>query len=223
MSNVPTPINILFIVTTLVTIFMFYKASGRNNVVLMIIGILMFIQAFLGFIGFYQITDTIPPRFILLISPGLLITIWLFNAKKGKAFVDALNIKDLTLLHTIRIPVEITLFYLFVSGLIPEIMTFEGRNFDILSGITAPIIFLIAFSKGQIQKTVLLIWNFVCLALLINIVTIALLSAKTPFQQLAFQQPNIGITYFPFVWLPSIVVPIVLISHLTAIRKLIKK
>lgn len=223
MSNVPTPINILFIVTTLVTIFMFYKASGRNNIVLIVIGILMCIQAFLGFIGFYQITDTIPPRFILLISPGLLITIWLFNAKKGKSFVNALNIKDLTLLHTIRIPVEITLFYLFVSGLIPEIMTFEGRNFDILSGITAPIIFLIAFSKGQMQKTLLLIWNFVCLALLINIVTIALLSAKTPFQQLAFEQPNVGITYFPFVWLPSIVVPLVLISHLTAIRKLIKK
>jgi hypothetical protein len=61
------------------------------------------------------------------------------------------------------------------------------------------------------------------LVLVIIIVMLAILSSPTQFQQLAFEQPNIAIAYFPFVWLPSIVVPIVLISHLAAIRQLLKQ
>ncbi|HQW96450.1 MAG TPA: hypothetical protein PLU58_11640, partial [Saprospiraceae bacterium] len=64
--------------------------------------------------------------------------------------------------------------------------------------------------------------NILCSGLLLNVVVIALLSAQTPFQKLAFDQPNIGVTFFPFVWLPSVVVPIVLIGHLAAIRQLLK-
>jgi hypothetical protein len=59
--------------------------------------------------------------------------------------------------------------------------------------------------------------------LLVIIVTLSVLSAKTPFQQLAFDQPNTGIAYFPFVLLPSVVVPLVAVSHIAAIRQLLKK
>nr|WP_298994992.1 hypothetical protein [uncultured Allomuricauda sp.] len=137
-------------------------------------------------------------------------------------FSDKLNLKWLTLLHTIRIPVEIVLFYLFVQGYVPDLMTFEGYNYDILSGISAPMVYYGAFVKNWIGKKGLLIWNFICLAMLINILTIAVLSAQTPIQQLAFDQPNIGVTYFPFVWLPAVIVPIVFYSHLASIWILLK-
>jgi hypothetical protein len=65
-----------------------------------------------------------------------------------------------------------------------------------------------------------LLWNLVCLGLLLNIILNAVLSAPVPFQKFAFDQPNIAVLYFPFVWLPSCVVPLVLLSHLAAIRKL---
>ena len=96
-------------------------------------------------------------------------------------------------------------------------MTFEGYNFDILSGISAPIIY---FAFNKISKNMLVVWNIICLGLLINIVTIAILSVPTPFQKLGFEQPNLGVTYFPFVWLPGVVVPLVFLSHLASIRKL---
>jgi hypothetical protein len=70
---------------------------------------------------------------------------------------------------------------------------------------------------------VLLIWNVVCLGLLVNIVVIAILSVPTAFQQFGFDQPNIAIGQFPYVWLPSVVVPIVLLSHLVIIRSLVLK
>ncbi|HUQ96495.1 MAG TPA: hypothetical protein VM010_02440, partial [Chitinophagaceae bacterium] len=41
--------------------------------------------------------------------------------------------------------------------------------------------------------------------------------------QLAFDQPDIAVLYFPFVLLPGVVVPVVLLSHLAAIRQLLVK
>ena len=100
-------------------------------------------------------------------------------------------------------------------------MTFAGRNFDILSGITAPIVYFVCFKNSQLKnRRLLLVWNFICLGLLLNIVINALLSAPFPFQQFAFDQRNIAILYFPFTWLPCFIVMIVLYSHLAAIRQL---
>ena len=99
---------------------------------------------------------------------------------------------------------------------------FAGGNFDILSGLSAPVLFYMGFAKKRVHVRLLLIWNFICLGLLINIVVHAILSAPFPFQQLAFDQPNIAILYFPYVWLPGFIVPLVLLSHLAAIRQLVK-
>jgi len=138
-------------------------------------------------------------------------------------FIDNMDVKMLTLLHAIRIPVELILFGLFINKTIPEAMTFEGRNFDILSGLTAPFIYYFGFVKKTLDKKIILAWNFICLALLINIVATAILSAPFTFQKLAFDQPNIAILYFPFVWLPCCIVPIVFLSHLASIRQLHKR
>ena len=78
----------------------------------------------------------------------------------------ASSIKTLTLLHTIRIFVELVLFDLSVHKLVPQLMTFEGRNFDIISGITAPFIFYFGFIKHRFGRKILLAWNFICLAII---------------------------------------------------------
>ncbi len=182
----------------------------------------MLVQGVIGISGFYQVTQTTPPRFILLIGPGLLFSILLFITGKGRIFIDSLDIKKLTLLHSVRVPVEIALYFVYAAGLIPVLMTFEGWNYDIISGITAPVIYYLVFTLRKLSYTALLVWNVVCLGLLFNIMAIAILTSRTPFQKFAFEQPNIGVTYFPYVWLPGVIVPLVLISHLAAIRQLIK-
>jgi hypothetical protein len=67
------------------------------------------------------------------------------------------------------------------------------------------------------------VWNFICLGLLLNIVINAILAAPFPFQQFAFDQPNRGVLYFPFIWLPGFIVPAVLLSHLVNIRQLLSQ
>ncbi|MCF6279598.1 MAG: hypothetical protein L3J14_04545 [Flavobacteriaceae bacterium] len=209
-----------FILTTIITLWLFFKASKSKKV---LYGILIWatIVAVLGLLGFYQKVDTFPPRFIFLLAPGVIFVLLLLLNKKSRNFIDNLNLKWLTLLHTIRIPVEIVLYYVFLEGLIPGLMTFDGYNYDIISGLTAPIIYYLVFVKEILNKKFLLIWNFITLALLVNILSIAILSAQTPIQKFAFDQPNVGVTYFPFVWLPTVIVPIVLFSHLASIRQLL--
>ncbi|MEO1030984.1 MAG: hypothetical protein AAFX55_06250 [Bacteroidota bacterium] len=210
----------LFLITTVLTLWLFYKVGNSKSLIFGIL-IWMAIVGLLGIYGFFRVRDAIPPRFIFLLVPGVLFVIMLLTSKKGKAFTNQLDLKWLTLLHIIRIPVEIVLFFAFIEGLIPDVMTFEGYNYDILSGLTAPIIYYLVFVKKRLGKRGLLAWNFICLGLLLNILTIAVLSAQTPFQVFAFDQPNIGVTYFPFVWLPTVIVPMVLYAHLASIKQLL--
>ena len=221
MENLPIYISIVFLLTTILTAGLFYKATNNSKTTIIILLTWMTLQTFIGLSGFYTVTDTIPPRFLLLVLPPALLIIGLFTTSRGRKYIDSLDLKTLTILHTIRIPVEFVLFWLFVNKAVPELMTFEGRNFDIISGLTAPIIFYFGFIKKQIHKKAILLWNFICLGLLINIVANAVLSAPFPFQKFAFDQPNIAVLYFPFNWLPSCVVPLVLLSHLVVIRQLL--
>ena len=219
MENLPVYISILFVIITIATAWWFYKASDSNKKMLLLIVCWLIIQGVLAQTGFYTITDTMPPRFLLTLGPLLVFIIVLFTTHKGKEQVNRFDAGKLTLIHLVRIPVELTLLLLFLNGAIPGIMTFEGQNFDILSGITAPLIYYFVFVKKNAGSGILLAWNIICLVLLVNIVAIAILAAPFNFQQIAFDQPNRAILYFPFIWLPSFVVPVVLFAHLAVILK----
>jgi hypothetical protein len=104
----------------------------------------------------------------------------------------------------------------------PQLMTIEGRNFDILSGVSAPFVYYFAFVKNKLGPKILTAWNFVCLTILVFTVINAVLSVPTLFQQFAFDQPSVAVLYFPFIWLPGIIVPLIYFSHLVCIRKLLK-
>jgi len=106
--------------------------------------------------------------------------------------------------------------------MIPQLMTFEGINYDILIGITAPIIGFL-YLKNKISKNFLMCWNIIGLILVLFIMIIGILSAELPFQQFGFEQPNRGLQYFPFILLPALIVPLMIYAHITDIIKLKKE
>lgn len=225
----PLYIIVVFIMSTLITVGIFQYATKRgdfsSNTTKFLSVVLPFwiiFQATLAFTGFYQQTDSVPPRiFIFGIFPAfaLIIGLIIFSRK----FILKLPLTALTIIHIVRIPVELVLYWLYQNGQIPQLMSYEGRNFDILAGITAPLVFWLAFRGGKINKNLLIIWNFAALVLLVNIVVNSLLAFPAPFQQIAFDQPNRAVTFFPFTWLPTVIVPIILFCHLAALYKLFKK
>jgi hypothetical protein len=222
MDQVSTTLEVFFILIALLTVWQFYKASHQSKLSLSITLLIAILQLLLGEINFYENENSIPPRFLLLILPAIVIIFLLFLTKKGNRFLDSLNIKQLAILHTVRVPVELVLYFLYIAKTIPQIMTFEGSNFDIIAGFTAPIMYYFGFIKKSLSAKMIIVWNMLSLALLINIVFIAILSAKTPFQKFGLHQPNIAIAHFPFTWLPSIIVPIVMLSHLATIKQLLQ-
>jgi hypothetical protein len=220
MYNLQACSIVLFLCTAGLSIILFYLAAKYSARALAILLFWVGFQTVLGISAFYLQTAAIPSRILLLLLPPVIFIIVLFLTAAGRRFIDALDIRFLTLLHIVRVPVEIVLYCLFLGKMVPRLMTFEGRNFDIIAGITAPLVYYFGFVKKVLPKKILLAWNFICLALLINIVVNAVLSAPSAIQQFAFDQPNIAILYFPFNLLPSLIVPLVLFAHLVAIRQL---
>ncbi|MEX6689458.1 hypothetical protein QTN47_18265 [Danxiaibacter flavus] len=230
-EHLPLYIALVFGLTTMLTLLLVYWTMRNSALhatkhkavtVTILITFWLIIQAVISLRNIYsESTDAMPPRLFLFgVLPALITIALLFITSGGRRFVDSLPLKNITYLNIVRIPVEVVLFWLFVNKAVPKLMTFEGRNFDILSGITAPFVAYFGFTKQTLGRRVVLIWNFICLALLMNVVVHALLSVPTPIQRLAFDQPNIAVLHFPFVWLPVFIVPVVLFGHLVSIRQL---
>jgi uncharacterized membrane protein len=109
MEHLPLYIPAVFIVTTLLAVLIFYLATRRSNIVLATIIIWLAVQSAIALTGFYTETRTLPPRFLLIVLPPVILIITLFLSRKGRAFIDRLDAGKLVLLHTVRIPVELVL------------------------------------------------------------------------------------------------------------------
>jgi hypothetical protein len=213
-------IDLVFVGSVLLTLSLLYRASRFSKTVILVILAWLVLQAVVGLSGFYTVTTVGPPRFALLLLPPLFFIVMLFVVRGGRRFLDGLDVRLLTLLHVVRIPVELTLYWLYLHKAVPRAMTFEGRNFDVLCGLTAPLVWYFGFVKPRLGRRVLIGWNVVCLLSLANIAVTAVLAASPRFQQFGFEQRNSALSHFPFVWLPCCLVPTVLLAHLAAIRQL---
>lgn len=228
-QGLPGYISPVFLVTAFLTVgILFYavRTSAANTFggrsVLFLCSFWLVLQMSLGLGGFYLDSSTVPPKIFLFAVFPALILIAAYSIWFRDSFIDLLPLKTLTILHIVRIPIEFVLLWLFHAGQVPRAMTFEGSNFDILSGITAPFVYLYAFRGGRINTKLLIVWNIGALLLLLNVVIIAIRSLTAPLQSLSFDQPNVAVMYFPYIWLPAVIVPIVFFAHIASLLKLFR-
>ncbi len=151
----------------------------------------MCFQLVVALTGFYLLTNTLPPHFLLAAGPPILVIAGLFATSTGKRFLDTMDLKWCVLFHSIRILVEINLYWLFLYKQVPALMTFKAGNIDILVGITAPVIWW-TFSRKLIGNRGFRVEQPQFLSVL-NAFGRAMLSAPFRFQQFAFDQPTIAI------------------------------
>ena len=166
--------------------------------------------------------STVPPKlFIVLIIPFVSILVITFT-KTSKEILDVIPTHHIIRLQSFRMVVEILLWILFIQNLLPVQMTFEGRNFDILAGLSAPFIAYLCRAK-KLHRSIALLWNVICLGLLMNIVIIAVLSMPTPFRVFMNEPSNTIVAHFPFVFLPGLLVPLAYGLHFFSLRQLMNK
>ena len=166
---------------------------------------------------FFDFT-TMPPKFLIVIIVPLVAIVYLTSRSATKKIVGQMPPHTILYLQSFRIIVEILLWLLFLENLIPEQMTFEGRNFDILAGIFGIVAGWIIFRKPS--RMVLWVYNIAGLALLINIVTIAILSTPLPIRVFMNDPANTIVTQFPVVWLPGALVPLAYTLHILSFRQI---
>ncbi len=204
--------HIAFLIISVLSLVLLYFGTGRDKRLLLLF---IFWQLIVGTLTVSKVFENNPNLFPLLILGTIALTfVSLKRIDKQK-----LNSKILLTIHTLRIPVELILYQLFLQQKIPNLMTFKGWNFDIVVGFSALVILIYQLTTKRIfNRQFFIIWNIIGIVFLFTIVSLAILSSPLPVQQFAFDQPNIAILEFPYCFLPTCVVPIVLISHILLIN-----
>lgn len=141
MKNVPATLGLAFALTTGLTVWLFYRAARPSRPTLYLLLAWLLLQSALGLSGFYAAPTAMPPRLTLALGPPLLVVGGLLRSGRGRAYLDGLRLETLILLHTVRLPVELVLLGLFLHRAVPQLLTFEGRNWDIFAGLSAPLVY----------------------------------------------------------------------------------
>ena len=179
----------------------------------------LIITGLLAYGGFFAQFDARPPHFILGILPPFLLVVILALYSRTRDFLIRIPASWVVGFQVFRVAVEVILWSLAHSQVIPKAMTFEGRNFDIITGLTAPPVAYLCFVRRG-PRWLAFAWNAMGLLLLANVVGIAILSAPGPLYHSANGLPNLLPSVFPFAWLPYYLVPLALLGHLVSLAQL---
>jgi hypothetical protein len=161
-----------------------------------------------------------PPVMPMVLLPPLVVSLALTFSGKFGAVLRHVPVAWLLWLQSFRVVVEVLLWALHAQGLLPVQMTFEGLNFDVLTGATAPLAAYLLTVRPGWRRPILLAWNGMGLALLATIVVISILSLPTPLRVFTNEPANTIVTRFPFIWLPGFLVPLAYTLHFFALKRL---
>jgi hypothetical protein len=96
-------------------------------------------------------------------------------------------------------------------------MTFEGANFDIVTGITA---IGVGLAANRLPHWAIFAWNAFGTVLLVVVVGIAVLSAPLPLRQF-FDEPAVTLVFhLPYTFIASVLVMSALAGHILVFMRL---
>jgi hypothetical protein len=222
-SYLTSSFSILVLVTALAALVLFHSAIRRVSSTLTAAILLAawlgatWIAAARGLVRF----EPRPPTFFLFVALALALTIFLGTSRLGGRLAAGVSLVSLIALQAFRLPLELLMHRALEEGIMPVQMSYTGRNFDIVTGATAIIVAIIAAVSGPtLRRRVVTLWNVMGFLLLLNIVTIAIVSTPTPLRLFHNEPPNVWVTHPPFVWLAVFFVPLALLGHILIFRRL---
>jgi len=181
----------------------------------------MLITAIVAASGVLRRFDATPPPFALLALAVGVVGIAVPCSPLGTLLVRGLPLWALVGFQVFRFPLELLMHRAYVEGLMPVQMSYSGQNYDIVSGITAGALAL-WLGRGRASRWVVATWNVLGFLLLVNIVTVAVVSTPL-FRWFGSERLNTFVTYPPFVWLPAVLVVAALMGHILVWRWLSAK
>lgn len=173
----------------------------------------------LSYNGFFADFSKLPPRPALAILIPLPFVLLFAFSKGGTQLLQSIPAHWLVLMQSFRIAVELLLLVAFINNKLPIQMTFEGRNFDIITGVLAlPVGYLLMKKKSNAKK-LLIAFNIIGVLLLLNVLMVAVLSMPTPLRQFTNEPALTLVAEFPFILLPGVLVPLAYGLHVLSLRQ----
>jgi hypothetical protein len=168
--------------------------------------------------GILREWDRRPPPFAFLVLGIVGLSAVIAFSGVGRRLARFVPLWGLVAVQAFRLPLELAMHAMSERGIMPGIMSYSGRNFDIVTGASAIVVALLT-AGGLGGRRLVMVWNAVGLLLLANVVIVAIL-ATPAIRYFGNQQLNVWVTYTPFVWLPSVLVLAALAGHLVIFRAL---
>lgn len=202
--------GLLFVLVVLVVAALLARAGGPR----LGLGIASWIAVavFIAVSGVLTFDPVRPPRLFLVVGTAMVLVVVVARSRLLAASPPWWPVA----LQTMRVPIELVLFLLHREGRLPEAMTFEGRNLDILVGLTAPLVAW-GIARGRVGRGLLVAWNAAGLALLANIVIIAITAMPGPLHHAWPGPANTIVAEPPWVLLPAFLVPVALLLHVVSL------
>lgn len=174
-------------------------------------------SAVLALTGFTHRFDAVPPPALPIFGVLFFVTLAVGLSRIGQR----LSTLPLTLLvgfQAFRIVVELLIHQAILADIAPPQMGWASHNLDIITGVLA---IPCGIWADRLPKAALWLFNLIGLGLLLNVVTVAILSMPTPFQVLT--PDNTWVGYFPYIWLPAGLVTFALLGHVLLTRRLLRR
>ncbi|HVQ17031.1 MAG TPA: hypothetical protein VMS40_25685 [Vicinamibacterales bacterium] len=169
--------------------------------------------------GVFREWERTPPPFAFLVIAVFALGFAIAFSRFGARIATALPLWVLVLVQGFRLPLELAMHGMYTRGIMPVQMTYTGLNFDIVTGALAIVVGVLA-AAGKAGRGIVAAWNILGLALLMNVVTVAILGTPR-FRYFGDDHLNVWVTYPPFVWLPAVMVLAALAGHLVIFRALL--
>jgi len=218
--------DLLFLVFTLSCIWIVLKGLSKYQVpsrkFLVIVSVWILLLSLLSLSGLLNDFSNFPPRMMLVMLVPFTLIVWFVVSRQSNNLLSRVPASWIIKMQGFRVIVELFLWWAYLDQVVPVQMTFEGRNFDVLVGLSAPLVSLWWLKPSNQRLQWVLIWNVVGLILLFNIVVVAVLSMPTPMQYFFNEPANTVVASFPWVLLPGILVTLAFALHLLSIKQMIK-
>jgi hypothetical protein len=181
-------------------------------------------SAALALSGFLARVDLAPLPMLPIFLPTLGLPLALGLSPLGKALAERTPLAWLVGFHAFRLPLELVMHQAAREGVMPTQMTFTGAsaNFDIVTGGTA-LLLAVWLARARVPHGLVLAFNLLGSLLLATIVSVAV--ASLPRWHAFGTEPehlNTWVSYFPFVWLPAVLVSAALLGHVLLWRRLLR-
>jgi hypothetical protein len=177
-----------------------------------------------SYFGLFANASAQPPLFVVVAIVLMIGFIGFAMSKQGLALAHRLPWTVLVGLQVFRLPLELVMLRAALIDIMPKEFSMLGYNFDVLSGIFSLLLLIHLSKKNDTPRALLWIWNLFGMACLAAIAVLAVLTSPNVH---AFghspEHINTWVLYFPYAYLPLLLVNFAVLGHVLSTRKLLNK